>query len=72
MEVFYDPRSGERQYREITLTRDFLIQLLKRALARLFVGAPAHEGGAVAEAIVGDLVEFHLDDEGGFQRLPGG
>src|SRR5262249_31757551 len=44
--------------------------LLEGALPRRFVGAEAHEPGAVTEAVAGDLVIAHLGHELGLQWLP--
>src|SRR5262245_66436785 len=44
--------------------------LLERALFRRFVGTEAHELGAVAEAVAGDVVVAHLDHELRLQRFP--
>src|SRR3954471_20776609 len=51
-------------------TVDLLLQLLHRALGRLLVVAPALDLRAVADAVVGDVVEGHFDDELGAQADP--
>ena len=45
-------------------------QLLECALTGRFVRPPAHKLGAVAEAVVGDVVIAHFHHELGLKRLP--
>src|SRR5258706_16005557 len=45
-------------------------QLVQLALVRVLVVAPADELGAVADAVPGDVVEVHLDDQLRSQALP--
>src|SRR5687767_11513553 len=48
------------------------LKLLERALFGSFVGPPAYQFRAMAEAIAGDMIVAHFDDKVGPQRLPFG
>ena len=53
-----------------TLPGRVWLELGVAAVLRRLVGAPAEEGGAVAEAAALQVVELHFDDELGAQRRP--
>ena len=53
------------------LVGDRRVQLVVGARRRVAVGAPAHEGRGVAEAVVLQVVVGHLADPLGAHRLPG-
>ena len=46
------------------------LDLLERALIRRLIWTPAHQLRSMAKSIAGDMVEPHLNDEFGSQRLP--